>query len=64
MPDGNPQGFVRLEYDGVAGYDIGEYVDGKEHGHFVLYDPAGDEQAEGDMLLGVYQKSTPYPPPP
>ena len=54
-PDGNPQGFVRREYDGSAGYRIGEYVDGKRHGHSVVYGPAGDVLGEGDMLLGERQ---------
>ena len=38
-----------------AEYWIGEYVDGEEHGHFVLYGPAGDVQAEYDYLRGESQ---------
>ena len=54
-PDGKPQGFVRLERDGWAEYYIGEFVDGKLHGHHVRYGPAGDVQEEADWLLGVKQ---------
>ena len=54
-PDGNPQGFVRRECDGVAWYIIAEFVDGKEQGHDVWYGPAGDVRWEGDWLLGEPQ---------
>ena len=55
MPDGKLHGFVRYERDGLAGYYIGEFVDGKRHGHLVVYDPAGDVLREYDWLLGVEQ---------
>ena len=57
-PDGKPQGFVRQECDGDAGYPryiIAEYVDGKRHGHEVRYGRAGDVLGESDWLLGEYQ---------
>ena len=69
-PDGDPQGFVRMESDGGAGYGIGEFgdarywgtkyniaefVDGKYHGHQVWYGPAGDVRWESDWLLDVRQ---------
>ena len=54
-PDGKPHGFVRYEYDGFAGYCIGEFVDRKLHGHHVTYGPAGDVLGEDDWLLGEFQ---------
>ena len=52
-PDGKPQGFVRWECDGAAWYGIGEFVDGKRHGHLVRYGPAGNVLREYDWLLDV-----------
>ena len=52
-PEGAPQGFVRWEIDGSAGYIIAEYVDGKEHGHVVCCNSAGIVKDEWDMLRGV-----------
>ena len=49
-PEGRPQGFLREEFDGDAGYYIGEFVDGKRHGHEVYYGTAGDVQREGDYV--------------
>ena len=54
-PDGNPQGFVRMECFDDAEYCIAEFVDGKRHGHRVEYGPAGNVQWEEDWLLGEYQ---------
>ena len=44
-----------MEEDGGAEYYIAEFVDGKEHGHFVAYGPAGDVVWEDDYLLGKKQ---------
>ncbi len=51
-PDGKPQGFVRQECDGASWYNIAEFVDGKRHGHSVVYGRAGDVRWERDCLLG------------
>ena len=55
MANGAPQGFVREEWDGGAGYYIEEWVDGMQHGHLVSYDSAGNVLWEGDYLRGVWQ---------
>ena len=54
--NGAPQGFVRWEWDGGAGYYIGEFVDGKRHGHVVSYGSAGNVVWEADYLRDVYQR--------
>ena len=53
--EGAPQGFVRMERDGVARYRIQEYVDGMAHGHGVVYDSAGTVECELDYLRGHRQ---------
>ena len=60
-PDGAPQGFVRCELNGQAGEDchadhyIAEYVDGKLHGHYVVFGwdhSLGEINREYDFLRG------------
>ena len=42
-----------MERDVVAWYYIAEFVDGKRHGHIVMYDSAGNVQPwEWDYLRG------------
>ena len=54
--DGAPQGFVRWESDRFkTWYQIGEFVDGKWHGHVVMYGSAGNVLEEGDCLRGDKQ---------
>ena len=52
---GRPEGIVRGEWDGEAVYCIGEFVDGKRHGHLVWYGRAGNVLWEGDWLRGEEQ---------
>ena len=48
-----------MEWNGVDdegyydGYMIAEYVDGKMHGHLVLYDRAGNVLGVEDWLRGL-----------
>ena len=58
---------MREESGGAAGYCISEYVDGKEHGHFVWYVSAGNVLGEDDYLRGMRQPAAveyPLPVPP